>query len=133
MIQEDELEVFAQEQTQKLYVHPQETKEMNKQCAHCQRTYHQVENKEQIINLLETSIDVNKPFTTEIAKVRYYMNLPCDEYSYFDMNNHICFMCYEKSKKCNLTPFQRKSTIPLILFIVVVIITFIILFATQEN
>lgn len=105
----DDLEDFCKKKTDELYVHTEQEEHDNSHCIICKRDYTWIKNKQQLIDHIQTNIDDTKSFTIEIAKLRYYINLPCDEISYFDKQAHKCWMCVEKEKKCGLSPNARKQ------------------------
>ena len=105
----DDLEAFCKKKTDLLYVHTEQEERDNSCCTTCNRDYTWIKNKQQLIDHIQTNVDDTKSFTIEIAKLRYYMNLPCDEVSYFDKQTHKCWMCVEKEKKCGLLPNARKQ------------------------
>ena len=123
---EDELETFCKKKTSQLYVHTEEERLKNIQCCVCERPYFWVESKEQLMELIELKVHDDKPFVTEIAKLRYYMHLPCDDISYFSTQEHKCWMCLEKEKKCGIATKKQiiQFTIPIVmvfLFLAIVI------------
>ena len=105
----DDLEDFCKKKTDELYVHTKQEEHDNSHCITCKRDYTWIKNKQHLIDHIQTNIDDTKSFTIEIAKLRYYMHLPCDEVSYFDKQAHKCWMCVEKEKKCGLSPNARKQ------------------------
>ena len=123
---EDELETFCKKKTSQLYVHTEEERLKNIQCCVCERPYFWVESKEQLMELIELKVHDDKPFVTEIAKLRYYIHLPCDDISYFSTQEHKCWMCLEKEKKCGIATKKQiiQFTIPIVmvfLFLAIVI------------